>query len=315
MRARERRVADAVSSYLVACGGMPEPRGFVQAVGVALGVDRCALVLAGERHEWREHPDAAGPDVEVGVDWFGEQQGVWVVPAEAAAVVRVLDGVLGLPAAVLRLAAETDRLRRDGDAAARQLVDDRWRAAAEMERERRALERDLHDGAQHHLVALRMAIALAAHTGAPTTDLLNRLDAAERVLLDTAAGVLPVALVTEGLGSALSIELANHPDVRLDISGLRRRYPPTVESTVFFLCLEAVNNARKHAPGAQISVTTREDRRGLAFTVTDTGPGFTAASPNSGLHNLSSRATAVGGTVEIRSAPGKGTTVTGFIPW
>jgi signal transduction histidine kinase len=143
-------------------------------------------------------------------------------------------------------------------------------------------------------------------------DLLARLDTAERVLVETAAGMLPVALVTGGLAAALTAELASHDDVVLNIGGLRRRYPAVVESTVYFVCMEAVNNAHKHAPGARITVTTLDSYRGIEFTVTDTGPGFDAAA--SGLPNLSARATAVGGRVEVRSAPGHGTTITGFVP-
>ncbi|MEV5541007.1 histidine kinase [Saccharopolyspora shandongensis] len=79
----------------------------------------------------------------------------------------------------MRLATETDRLC-GGDAAARELADYRWRATVEMAQERRALERDLHDAAQHHLVALRMALSLVEHAGAATEQrlgiLMSKLD-------------------------------------------------------------------------------------------------------------------------------------------
>jgi signal transduction histidine kinase len=227
--------------------------------------------------------------------------------------------VLGLPVTVLRLTDETDRLRRTGDAAARQLVDDRWRAVVEMEHERRRLERDLHDGAQHHLVALSMSLALLEHSRAKAPEriagLLDRLDTTERVLVDTAAGVLPIALASDGLAAALTEELAGHDDVTVDIGGLRRRYPPMVESAVYFVCLEAVNNAHKHAAGARIVVTVRDGSHGLEFAVTDTGPGFTVVATSSGLTNLTTRVAAVGGSIRVRSAPNRGTTVTGHVPY
>jgi signal transduction histidine kinase len=87
-----------------------------------------------------------------------------------------------------------------------------------------------------------------------------------------------------------------------------------VESAVWFTCLEAVNNARKHAQGAAITVSLRATARGLAFSVSDDGPGFTVTPSASGLHNMRARVQAVGGTAEIRSAPGAGTTVSGFVP-
>lgn len=313
MRARDRHIAEAISTYLVRVGPLAEPRALAGVVGAAAGATGCALTVAGERYQWGD----GTAWLDHVITYAGQPQGVLSVAPESVGPLTSVVAVLGAPLAAARLAAETDRLRREGDVAARELIDDRWRAAAEMEQERRSLERDLHDGAQHHLVALRMSLALVEHTGGTrerVTDLLARLDTAERVLVDTAAGVLPITLVSDGLAAALTTELANHEDVTLDISGLRRRYPSVVESAVYFVCLEAVNNAHKHAPGAQITVTARDSYRGLQFAVTDTGPGFTGPAPKSGLHNLSTRAAAVGGTLEISSAPGRGTTVTGFVP-
>ncbi|MFL6118392.1 sensor histidine kinase [Actinophytocola sp.] len=306
MRARERRVIEAVAACL---GAEPDPRVLASTIGTAAGATGCALVVAGERYQWGD----GGPWLEQVVTYGGEPQGVLAVTPEAVGPLPAVAAVLGLPLAVIRLTTETDRLRREGDAAARELVDDRWRAAAEMEQERRGLERDLHDGAQHHLVALRMRLALVEHTGRGVDDLLKRLDTAERVLVDTAGGVLPVALVNGGLAAALKAELASHADVTLDIGGLRRRYPSVVETAVYFVCMEAVNNAHKHARGARITVSARDSYRGLEFEVTDDGPGF-VVTPSSGLRNLTTRAADVGGTAEVVSAPGQGTTVRGVVP-
>jgi signal transduction histidine kinase len=314
----ERQVVDAVAAQL---GALAEstPRTLTELVGTATGATGCALTVAGERYQWGEGP---GTWFEHPVTYDCEQQGVLAItPESAAGPLAAVAALLGAPVAVARLEIETDRLRREGDAAARELSDDRWRAAAEMEQERRGLERDLHDGAQHHLVALRMSLALVEHaiaTGGGTEErvdkLLERLDGAERVLLDTAAGVLPVALVSDGLAAALTAELASHADVTLDIAELRRRYPAVVESTVYFTCLEAVNNAHKHAQGARITVSVRDSYRGLEFSVTDTGPGFDVSAATSGLRNLTVRAADVGGTVAVDSMPGQGTEVSGFVP-
>jgi signal transduction histidine kinase len=209
--------------------------------------------------------------------------------------------------------------RRAEQAATSALADARLRAAADLDTERRALERDLHDGAQHHLVALGMTVGLLENvleTGGDPQPWLDRLggqlDTAERSLASTAAGVLPVTLVRSGLVAALTAELDTE---RLDADELGgRRFPSVVESAVWFTCLEAVNNARKHAAGSAVTVSLSSTARGLAFSVADEGPGFVVTASASGLDHMRARVEAVGGLVEIRSAPGDGTTVSGFVP-
>ncbi|GAA2345728.1 hypothetical protein GCM10009854_23250 [Saccharopolyspora halophila] len=315
VRAHEKRAVEAVSDLLARARSAPDARSLAEAIGTALGASGCALTVAGERYQWGQGAERwHSRDVE----YDGRVQGALAVAPESAGPVESLAEVLGPPLAAVRLAAETDQLRRDGDAAARELVDDRWRATVEMEQERRSLERDLHDGAQHHLVALKMAMALVEHDGSTTAQrietLQSKLDAAEKALTDTAAGILPIPLSTEGLAAALTAELAEHPDVELDTTGFHRSYPPLVESTMYYACLEAVNNAHKHAPGDSIGVALRDDPRGLEFAVSDDGPGFADAGGNPGLPNLSARMATVGGTIDIRSEPGRGTTITGFVP-
>lgn len=308
-------MVEAVSDYLGQLRRTPEPRALARVTGTAIGATGCAFAIAGEHYQWGH---GAGPWREYIVEYDGKLQGILAVAPESAGPVAALTEVLGLPLALLRLTIETDRLRREGNAAARELVDERWRATVEMEQERRGLERDLHDGAQHHLVAMKPWLSLIEHAGAATKqridDLMSKLDAAEKVLVDTAAGILPIALATEGLAGALIAELAGHRNVALNTTELRRRYPLLVESTVYFACLEAVNNAHKHAPGASVAVNARDSRHGLEFVVSDNGPGFAVAAPNSGLPNLRARLAAVGGTVMLRSAPGRGATITGFVP-
>ncbi len=120
-----------------------------------------------------------------------------------------------------------------------------------------------------------MSLALVEHAiatggGAPeqVADLLARLDTAERVLVDTAAGVLPVDAGHQrsrgGVDRGAGEPRATSPSTSAE---LRRRYPAVVESAVYFACLEAVNNAHKHAPGARITVTVRDSYRGLEFAV------------------------------------------------
>ncbi|MCM3922929.1 hypothetical protein ND748_14820 [Frankia sp. AiPs1] len=216
--------------------------------------------------------------------------------------------------------------RRWGQDVLAWIADARQRAASRMESERHALERDLHDGAQLHLVSLQLSAAVVEHrlaTGtadedtltAAVTDLGGRLDRTHQLLVDTAAGITPVPLQDAGLAPALALSFREAHNVTLEIgTDVRsRRYPPSVESTVYFTCLEAVNNAHKHAPGAAVVVTVRSTYQGLWFEIADSGPGLADAG-NAGLAQLRARLAAVGGSLHVASAPGAGTRVTGTVP-
>ncbi len=132
---------------------------------------------------------------------------------------------------------------------------------AEMDWERRRIERDLHDGAQHHLVSLRLALGLVEHQVSTAQlaqartrleQIADQIDVAEAILAETAKGVSSPLLAELGLVRALRRELGSgHPPVAVDAHGVdeQLRLPADVEAAVYFCCLEAVNNARKHAPG------------------------------------------------------------------
>jgi signal transduction histidine kinase len=303
-----------VAAVLAEGGRAPQPEALAEAVGQAMGAEECVLGIDGQRYRWGDG-SGAGTQARRAIDDTAFVE-VRAARARLDAVAEALAPVVAL----IRLQLSADRSRRAGQAAAAKLEDGRWRAAAEMDTERRRLERDLHDGTQHHLVALRMALALAEHelaaggdVGAHVEGLAARLGVAEESLLRIAAGVLPVALVADGLAAALAAELRQYPDVRLDVSGLLRRYPEPVETAVYFVCLEAVNNAHKHAPGGMIEVRVHDTYGGLRFIVRDNGPGIAGTPEGSGLHHLTARMSAVGGTARVESAPGAGTTIEGFV--
>jgi anti-sigma regulatory factor (Ser/Thr protein kinase) len=202
------------------------------------------------------------------------------------------------------------------------------------------IERNLHDGAQHHLVSLRLAMGLVEHqVGCGEFDqardqlgqLATQISTAQAVLAETAAGVSTIMLSERGLVAALNADLSGgQPPIvvtsRGNVSG--RRFPSEVEAAVYFCCLEAVNNARKHAPGAAVEVQICEVDGTLSFTVRDEGPGFAAgsaigaglgagpgaSSEGRGLRNVTARITSVGGKISIRSIPGVGTTIEGSVP-
>jgi signal transduction histidine kinase len=237
---------------------------------------------------------------------------------------------LGVVMEANRAGVELERQLRAVIAHAENIAVSRRQTVAEMDSERRRIERDLHDGTQHRLVSLRLTLGLVGHQLATAQfdrardrldQIAREIETAETVLSSTVAGVSSALLFERGLAAALELELSTgHAAVALDVSGLDagRRFPVDIESAVYYCCLESVNNARKHAPGAAVAVrlATVDDR--LCFTVRDSGPGYDPGaepgSPGRGLRNLQARMHAVGGRIEIRSRPAAGTTVEGSVP-
>ena len=241
----------------------------------------------------------------------------------------IADG-LGVVLEASRSGIELERQLRAALAHAEEIAVSRRRTVAEMDGERRRIERDLHDGAQHHLVSLRLTLGLVEHQVATgdldqartwLAKLAGQLADTEAVLAATADGVSSLVLAEKGLLAALRADLgAAHPPVGFDDGGLAptRRFPADVEAAVWFCCAEAVGNARKHAPGAPIEVGLVERSGALVFTVRDEGPGFVVdpaeVGGGRGMRNMTARLSAVGGRVVVRSAPGEGTTVEGTVP-
>src|SRR5204862_4692294 len=129
-------------------------------------------------------------------------------------------------------------------------------------------------------------------------------------------GIYPPVLADRGLVEALRSQIARATiNVRLETADIRR-YPQEVEAAVYFCVLEALQNVSKYAQASDVVVRLREDRGDLAFAVEDDGRGFDTRTTRrgAGLQNMEDRLSALGGSVEIRSRPGDGTTVEGWIP-
>ena len=188
--------------------------------------------------------------------------------------------------------------------------------------ERRRLERDLHDSTQQRLLALRIHLGIARDQLERPEDraLLERLGADLEEAIDdlrnVARGLYPQLLARYGLAEALaSVTDAGTMPVDIRASNLGR-HAEGVELTVYFCCLEALQNAAKHAgPGASAVIRLEQERGGIRFSVEDDGVGFVpgAVERSGGLTNLADRAEAAGGTLRIESAPGRGTRVSGWV--
>jgi signal transduction histidine kinase len=137
-----------------------------------------------------------------------------------------------------------------------------------------------------------------------------------RELRELAHGIYPPLLVDSGLGDALRAVVNRSPlDVELVTDGIGR-YDADVEAAIYFCCLEALQNAAKHAADAHVRVQVREESGGLLFEVVDDGPGFDVrlARRGHGFVNMSDRLGAIGGTVRWESEPAHGTAIKGSVP-
>ncbi|HZA74811.1 MAG TPA: histidine kinase [Acidimicrobiales bacterium] len=271
----------------------------------------------------------------------GELLGFIVVqrPAEAErfsdadeSVLAELARQVGLALHNLQLDSALQESLRELQRRAEELRASRSRVVAAADAERRKIERNLHDGAQQHLVALavtvRLAQQLASTDPGQARELLEQLghDLQEAVqeLRDLAHGIYPPVLIDRGLVAALESAATRAAlPVEVVADGDVGRFPQDVEAAVYFCCLEALQNAGKHAgEGAVATVTIArqpdpDGRDRLTFTVADNGSGFDPAAlagRGHGFVNMSDRLGAIGGNVEVDSAPGRGTRVSGTVP-
>jgi signal transduction histidine kinase len=213
-----------------------------------------------------------------------------------------------------------DELRAQAEA----LRESRARIVASGDAERRRLERDLHDGAQQNLVALAVSVRLVRDMledePAAAAQMLDQVAADLRLtigeLRDLAHGIYPPLLADSGLAQALEAAASRSPLAVTVTASDIGRYTPDIEAAVYFCCLEALQNAAKHAQGATVAVRLWEESGGLLFAVTDDGPGFDVAKARGGhgYMNMADRLGAIGGTVRWQSEPGHGATVQGSIP-
>ena len=207
-----------------------------------------------------------------------------------------------------------------------ELQDSRLRIVTAGDTERRKLERNLHDGAQQRLVAMAVKLRIAEDlvdedpddAVATIVELRENLKDAITELRALAHGIYPPLLSSDGLAEALPSAAGRAAlSTMVETRGIGR-YNPEIEATVYFCCMEAMQNAGKHAgPDADMIIRVSESDGSLTFEAQDDGAGFDMAALSAtghGFQNLTDRLGAVGGRLEVTSAPGVGTTIRGIVP-
>jgi signal transduction histidine kinase len=232
--------------------------------------------------------------------------------------------VAALPASfligLLRHSEHMDRLRA--------LEASRTRLVEVADAERRRIERDLHDGTQQQLLALLARVELVrtriadedAAIGRELRGISEGIRQVHRDLRELARGIHPAVLTDHGLSEAVRSSVARLPqpaevDVSPDVEG--SRYDPTIEAAAYFLVLEGVANAMKHAASSPARVRLSSHGDVLEVSISDTGDGLPADladGTGSGLTGMRDRVAAVGGRLEIDSQPGAGTTLRAVLP-
>ncbi|MET0461398.1 MAG: histidine kinase [Ilumatobacteraceae bacterium] len=219
------------------------------------------------------------------------------------------------------LQASLEQLRERNE----ELVASRARIVASADESRRRIERNLHDGAQQHLVAMAVKVGLVRQmldthpdrVPAVLDELRGDVQVTLTELRELAHGIYPPLLRSRGLPEALAAAAQRAPlAVTVRPTGLVR-VDPDVEAAVYFCCLEAIQNAAKHAgTGAQVTVAVSYGEGVLRFEVADDGAGFDDRPDHGGLGfvSMTDRLGAIGGTLVVRSTPGVGTTVSGEVP-
>jgi signal transduction histidine kinase len=270
-----------------------------------------------------------------GSDTFTDHAGRAIPTSERSGRRRAVVDGKGSPAAIIdfdaNLSDQEDFVQAAGKSAVmwldkEQLVDEldiargsleasRARLATIADEERQRIQRDLHDGAQQHLVAMHLKLELAleaiddepSRCAALLAQIGDEMGQTANDLRSLASDVFPATLAEFGLRQALR-DAARRMDIPtvLEANGVRR-HPAEVETSLYFLCLEALQNARKHG-GSGVTATVRlwEVKRWLFVEVRDTGEGFDlgdarVAGRGSGLDNMHARLAAIGAQLTIRS--------------
>jgi signal transduction histidine kinase len=250
--------------------------------------------------------------------------GTLLVPATLAepALRRLQDRVVPSLEALLHAARERESIADALRASREELVKSRARIVLAADESRRRLERDLHDGAQQQLVSLRLELRAAAAMVPAELEMLRAhlshterdLGEAMKDLQELSRGLHPLILSKNGLGPALRA-LARRSAVPVELNvHLDRRLAEPVEAAAYYIVSEALTNAAKHARASVVCVDLEKDDTTVRLCVRDNGAGGADPDQGSGLIGLKDRIAVLGGTIEIASLRGCGTSLLVRIP-
>ena len=248
-------------------------------------------------------------------------------PAERA-LLEDLAGHAGLALHNVRLAADLETKARELGAQTREIERSRERLVTARDAQRRRLERELRDGIGNELAAIRDEVGSDAERVSVDPDGVQRSlddlgvranDALDE-LRDVARGIFPPLLIDKGLAAALESHVrkaGGGATLEIDPRVAAARFDPAAENAVYFCCVQALQNAHRHAPGANVTIRLGlEGPDALTFVVRDDGAGFDPATVElrEGMQIMTDRIAALGGTIGVESSPGEGTTVSGRVP-
>jgi signal transduction histidine kinase len=269
-------------------------------------------------------PSFPDTDLAIPVRHQGEMLGALTIRKRDEALTPADTKLITDLAAQAGLVLRNARLTADLLARLEDLRLSRQRLVRAQDEARRRLERNIHDGAQQQLVAIKVRLSLAERLIDKDPDKLKRslaelkddTDEALQSLRELARGIYPPLLAEGGLFVAIQAQ-ARKSSVPISVeAGSLQRYAPETESAVYFCCLEALQNVAKSAEATTATIRLFAENGRLEFAIRDDGKGFDPSRTHegTGLQNMRDRLEALGGTLVIRSAPGKGTEVSGSVP-
>lgn len=315
-----------LGDFVIRLGARAASESLEQALGRALRDP--SVMLAYWVPERAEFVDATGNAVQLPHD--RDERVVTYVEREGERLAALIHdrAVLENPAliesvtAAASLALDNERLQAALRAQLEEVRASRTRIVQAGDEARRRIERDLHDGAQQRLLALALSLRMArdgiGESAGPAAraaleEVEDEMRAAIAELRELAQGIHPAILTEQGLRAAVE-SLAERTRVAVRIEVPDERFASMVEATAYFIVAEALSNIMKYSHATRACVRVERRAEMLVVEIEDDGIGGADHTRGSGLRGLDDRVAALGGSLSIQSAPGKGTRLRADIP-
>ena len=321
------RLARSAVSDLVMELQRTQPPGKLQE-SLARAIGDPSLTLAYARDHQDGWVDLSGQEVALPLRGEGPQaRAVTVAERDGHPLAALIHdpalepGLVRSAAAAAGMAIENERLQAEVRAQLEEVLASRQRIAEAADRERRRVERNLHDGAQQRLAALALSLAMLRdktagddETAAVVAHASADLGQAMREIRELARGIHPAILTEDGLAAAVE-SLADRSPVPVQVTAeFEARLPEPVETAAYFVVAESLANVAKYAQASSARVSLSRCNGTLRVEVADDGVGGADPSQGSGLRGLEDRVCAVRGSFRVNNEPGQGTRVIAEIP-